>query len=82
MSKPGESIDQLIDTNIKLWHQATKIKKNGKPDHSLPTAERVGIFYRIRELNAARSTLRWEIDSLLDETGTNETKTGYYKESK
>lgn len=82
MSNLGESIEKLIKTNIELWHNATKIKKNGEPDHSLPTSDRVDIFYKVRELNAQRSALRWEIDSQLDLSGSNETKTGYHKGSK
>lgn len=78
-SNLGKSIENLISTNIELWHQATQIKKDGKPDYSLPSSERVKIFYRVRELNATRSDLRWEIDSELNSGGTNETKIGYHK---
>ena len=74
-----ESIEELILVNIELWHNATKIKKNGKPDYTLSTKKRVKIFYKIRELNAKRSALRWEIDSKLGIDGINETKSGYYK---
>ena len=74
----GENIEKLIKTNIELWHSATQIKKNGKPDHTLPTKERVDIFYKVRKLNADRSALRWSIDSELGTGGTNETKHGYH----
>ena len=75
----GENIEKLIKTNIELWHNATQIKKNGKPDHTLPSEKRVEIFYEIRKLNAERSTLRWKIDSELDANALNETKHGYFK---
>jgi hypothetical protein len=75
----GENIEKLIETNVKLWHNATQIKKNGKPDHTLPSSKRVEIFYKIRELNAERSALRWKIDSELGSEAPNETKHGYFK---
>ena len=72
----GESIDDLIHINLTLWHKAEGIKKHGKPDHTLPTAERVQIFRDVRALNAERSSARWGIDSLLG-GGINETKIRY-----
>ena len=71
-----EHIESLIKTNIELWHKAILIKTDGKPNRDLPTKERVKIFYKIRELNAQRSKLRWEIDSTMG-SGTNETKINY-----
>ena len=71
-----EHIESLIKTNIELWHNAIQIKTDGKPNRTLPTEERVKIFYKIRELNTLRSDLRWRIDSAIG-FGTNETKVNY-----
>lgn len=75
----GKSIDNLISTNVEIWGNAVKIKKDGKPDHTLSTSERVKIFYNIRKLNAFRSKLRWDIDSIIDKNAPNETKLNYYE---
>lgn len=72
----GNNIDQLVKTNIQIWHNAIKIKSNGKPRKAHPTADRVKIFYKIRELNAKRSQLRWKIDNKIG-IGTNENKINY-----
>ena len=72
----SKHIETLIKTNIELWHNAIQIKTDGKPNRTLPTDERVKIFYTIRELNSLRSKLRWSIDSAT-ESGTNETKINY-----
>jgi len=72
----GRAIDDLIRTNIKIWHQAIQIKENGKPKKDLSTSARVKIFHNIRNLNSARSKQRWEIDRVFG--GINETKINYY----
>ena len=76
MSSIGQAIDALIASNVELWHLATQVKRDGKPDHTLPTEDRVRIFREVRRLNAKRSVLRWEIDSETGK-GINETKIGY-----
>ena len=71
----GKSIDALIATHVELWHSAEQVKKDGKPDRTLPTEERVRLFRKVRRLNAKRSAIRWEIDGVTG--GANETKVGY-----
>jgi hypothetical protein len=75
MHKTTTAIEDLIKTNIAIWHNATKIKRDGKPLRELSTKERVAIFRRIRSLNVDRSKQRWAIDSMAG--GINETKIDY-----
>jgi hypothetical protein len=79
MSDLARIIDDLVQTNIEIWHRASNIKTDGRPNRALPTQKRVEIFYKIRELNSNRSSLRWQIDSKFD-NGSNETKINYYKD--
>lgn len=79
MRKIGESIEKLIHINVELWHEADGIKHKGKPVYGKPMEERVAIFRRVRELNAERSAVRWDIDSAMG-SGSNETKVNYTKE--
>jgi hypothetical protein len=74
-SNVGKLIEESILLNIKIWHEATKVKDIfGKlRDKNMPTKERVACALKIRELNAERSAKRWEIDKLFG-GGTNETK--------
>jgi hypothetical protein len=70
------NIEELILTNIKIWHEVTKLKDaNGKlyKETDLSTEERVKCALKIRELNAKRTELRWEIDKGFN-MGANETK--------
>jgi DTW domain-containing protein YfiP len=76
MSKISESIEELILLNVKIWHEATKVKDISgqlydKP--KLPLEDRVACALEIRRLNAKRSAVRWEIDKAIG-SGTNETK--------
>ena len=72
----GKTIDNLLRTNIELWHHAIKIKVDGKPLRTMPTRDRVKTFYTIRKLNTSRSKCRWEIDRAVG-MGTNENKINY-----
>ncbi len=73
----GRDIDDLIKTNIEIWHQAIQIKAKGKPKKNLSTLERAKIFRAIRALNSLRSKHRWKIDRVFG--GINETKLNYYE---
>jgi len=76
----GNNIDRLIRLNVEIWHQAIKIKSDGKPKRDMPTKDRVKTFLKIRRLNAERSSTRWSIDENFD--GPNETKLNYAKGDK
>jgi len=79
MKTTGEVIDSLININNQIWHKATKIKTLSgevKKDKGLGTKEKVEIFLNIRELNAQRSAVRWEIDKKFN-SGANETKINF-----
>jgi len=81
MKTIGETINELIDVNNQIWHKATKIKTLSgevKKEKGLETKERVEIFLGIRELNAQRSAVRWQIDKRFN-SGTNETKINFCK---
>ena len=72
----GKKIEELLLTNIKIWHLATQVKDiSGKLyDKSNMTREqRVECALEIRKINADRSKIRWEIDDCFS-TGVNETK--------
>lgn len=66
----GELIEDLILTNIRIWHTATQLKDiNGKlTDSGLSAKEKVEIHTRTRTENARRSQLRYEIDRLVDDS--------------
>ena len=72
----GSLIEESIVTNIKIWHQVTKVKDVSGKLHNKPTMplkERVECALKIRELNAHRSKIRWDIDNTFGD-GANETK--------
>ena len=72
----GSKIEEFILTNIKIWHEATKIKDvdgNLRKDTDLSVKERVQCALDIRKLNTLRSKIRWEIDKNFD-CGADETK--------
>jgi len=79
MSSPnnlGATIEELVITNMRIWHEVTKIKNlsgtlHDKPKMSLE--ERVNCALVIREHNAYRSKVRWNVNVLLN-SGANETK--------
>ena len=73
----GETIEQSILTNIKIWHEVTKVKDISGTLHDKPTMalkERVECGLKIREINRDRSKIRWEIDNFFEADGANETK--------
>lgn len=72
----GLRINEMILINIKIWHEATKVKDiNGrlKSKTEISLDKRVECALNIRKLNAERSAVRWEVDSYFG-AGTNETK--------
>lgn len=72
----GNKIEELLLINIKIWHEVTKVKDiSGKlhTESSMSLEERVECSLDIREKNAQRSKIRWEIDEYFGE-GSNETK--------
>lgn len=76
MSETAKDISNLIDVNIKIWHEVTKVKDiSGSlyDENKMNLNERVECALKIRELNAHRSKARWSIDSKFN-SGTNETK--------
>ena len=73
----GNNIDKLIDTNNKIWHEATQIKDfDNKPIKGLSSEERVKCFLAVRKLNSNRSAIRAEIDKEFDD-GVDESKVNY-----
>lgn len=76
MPKISESIEELILLNIRIWHEATKVKDISGQLYDKPTLsleDRVICALEIRRLNAKRSAVRWEIDKVFG-GGSNETK--------
>ena len=73
----AESIEELVLVNIKLWHEATKIKDmNNHARAGLTSEDRVNCFLKIRELNTKRSKTRSQIDIAFND-GVNESKINY-----
>ena len=74
--KIGSTIEELILTNIKIWHEVTKVKDISGKLHTgtkMSLEDRVECALEIRELNAQRSKARWNVDQYFD-GGNNETK--------
>lgn len=72
----GSKIEDLIGTNIQIWHEVTKVKDISGELHKeteMSLEERVECALKIREMNAYRSQARWDIDKHFGE-GANETK--------
>jgi hypothetical protein len=75
-SNLGSKVDEMVLTNIKIWHEATKVKDiNGKlrSKSEISLDDRVDCALEIRRLNRERSDIRWSIDRNLG-SGANETK--------
>ena len=76
MSDPKHIIEDSILTNIRIWHEVTKVKDISGELHeesAMSLEERVSCALKIREINALRSKIRWEIDKMFN-TGADETK--------
>ena len=64
----GKLIEDLILSNIKIWHTATQLKDTSGQlrDIGLSAKEKVEIHTKTRLENVHRSQLRYEIDELTD----------------
>jgi len=82
MNTVGKDINELIETHIELWHEATKIKDfEGNLIKDMPTEERVDIFMKIRLLNSQRAKTRDSINISL-KSGYPDPKINYVGGSK
>lgn len=82
MNNIGDRINSLIESHIKLWHEATKIKDfNGDLRKDMPTEERVDTFMKIRLLNSERANIRDNINVSLN-SGYPDPKINYLGGSK
>lgn len=80
MSEPtalGELIEAMVKCNINIWKEASKIKTFDGIPRNMDTATKIQIGQRVRELNASRSKIRWEIDRRLMSDPLNDCKIDY-----
>jgi hypothetical protein len=78
----GELIEDLILSNIKIWHTATQLKDSSgklRKDTGMTAQEKVKIHTKTRVENARRSRLRFEIDKFFGEA-VQDTKLNYLEE--
>lgn len=73
----GELFDAMIKCNIRIWHEATKIKTLDGVPRGMDPIEKVKIGQEVRRLNAERSRIRWEIDKRLMDEPLNDSKIDY-----
>jgi len=73
----GELISAMIECNINIWKQASQIKTFDGVPRQIDPVKRIFIGEQIRQLNAKRSYLRWEIDKILMEDPLNDCKIDY-----
>jgi hypothetical protein len=73
----GQKINELINTNIKIWHKDTLVRTNSK----ISRVEKAKLFLEARILNTQRSEVRDDIDNTLGEE-TCSRKVGYYGTSR
>ena len=73
----GEEIDELIKTNLEIWHRDYPIRRGDPMDPE----EKAVIFLESRVLNAKRAEQKYKIDK---ETGeaTQDFKVNYFKGEK
>ncbi len=78
MKSIGEQIDELILTNIKIWHEDTHLR-NCK---TLTNREKTGYGMRGRALNAFRSQMKHSINTFFGDALFDERKVNYSAEDK
>ena len=69
----GQKVQELISTNIKIWHEDTLVRSNA----SIPLEEKARLFLAARVLNSQRNSTRDSIDQEVKEDSYS-TKINYY----
>ena len=78
----GELFDAMIKCNLDIWTKASRIKTFDGVPREIDPAKKVLIGQEIRQLNAKRSEIRWEIDKKTMKTPLNDCKINYTKKDK
>ena len=76
MKTIGELIADLVRTNIKIWHEDTKIRKGENLTHE----ERANYGMNGRVLNKIRSDLKYKINEYFGDNQYDDRKVNYTKE--
>jgi hypothetical protein len=76
MKTIGETISDIILTNIKVWHEDTKLRNNKE----MTAKEKVGYGMRGRVMNKIRSDLKYEINKYFKDNAFDDRKVNYTKE--
>ena len=78
----GEFVENLILSNIKIWHTATRLKDSSgklREDSGMTVHEKIEVHTKTRVENARRSRFRYEIDKFFGEA-VQDTKLNYLEE--